>query len=99
MVASLLSVVTILGEEMIFPFPDASRAESERSRRRLSRRIPKAIPPPAPDPIAAGRLTAKVGVGAVGENGGVFVALIDPPGMGAPDVSCAPVSPYWVFPL
>jgi len=50
--------VTTFGEETIFAFPEDSRADSARSRRRLSLRIPKAIPPPAPAPIDAGRLTA-----------------------------------------
>src|SRR3990172_6817541 len=95
MVASLLSVVTILGEEMIFTFPDASRGESERSGRRLPRRLPKLTPPPAPDPIAAGRLTAKLGSGAFVRENGFSTVSSGSPGIAPPVEPCAPVRPYF----
>ncbi len=77
--ASLLSIVTTLGEETTFPFPEASRADRDRSRRRLSLRIPKVIPPPLPRPTAAGRFTAKFGGVPPGEKG--FVLRRGCPGM------------------
>src|SRR3972149_4923473 len=80
--ASLLSIVTTWGEDPTFPFPEASRADRERSRRRLSLRIPKVIPPPEPSPTAAGRFTANFGGVVTGEQGVVLVW--DCPGMKAP---------------
>src|SRR3990172_3537798 len=84
-IASLLSIVTTLGEETTFPLPEDSRADRDKSRGRLSRRIPKVIPPPEPIPTAAGRFTAKFGGVVTGEKGVVLVR--DCPGMKAPSVS------------
>ena len=98
MTASLLSVVTIFGEEMIFPFPDASSG----GERKVEAKV--VLQDPERDPAARPQADRRREVHGIVRNGGRGGEGIGGrrtdrrPGMDAPVGSFAPVTPYLSFP-
>src|SRR5262249_445591 len=95
--ASLLSIVRILGLEMIRSMPEDSAAERRTPRLTVLLIEPSVRPmaPAVPVPTAAGRFTAKFGLATVRSNGerpavGVC-ASVAPPAMPIADGNATPV--------